>query len=155
MGTVRGIKKFVAATAITGSLVAGGGAVFVRMGGETCVRVPEGVAALSEPAYAALKADNIQIDGLLGWHYTYNPDTGEVDAMNRLWSKLMISHYGKNFGGLVESTDLEGTTLSVFFVRGPDARFNDKLVDWRDLQSAGYEIKSTSDALVSCGSSAS
>ena len=121
------------------------------------MRVPSGVAALSEPAFAALKADEIQIveGAVLGWHYTIHPETGKTGPMQELWSKLMITAYGGPHGDLIEPNDLEGTTGRLFFVRTLDERFDHQLVDWHDLRDAEYEIKSTSDALVPCGNSPS
>ena len=149
MGTVRGIRGFTATVAAAGSIVAGGGAVYMRSGGETCVHILAGVAALSEPAYAALKADHMIIDGVIGWHYTYDPRTGQTTAMNRLYSKLMIVANRDKFGDLIEPNDLSDTTPSLFFVRG--GPFDHQVVHWQDLRDAGYEIKSTSEALLSCG----
>lgn len=155
MGRVLGVRRFqpfLKRSVAAAALVTGGGVAYVTTGEETCVRVPSGVAALSEPAFSALKADEIQIESgaVLGWHYTIHPDTGKTGPMQELWSKLMITAYGGPHGDLIEPNDLEGTTGRLFFVRTPDERFDHKLVDWRELKAAGYEIKSTSDALESC-----
>lgn len=149
MGTTLGIKEYVA-TIAAGSLIAGGGTLYTRDAGETCVHVPAGVAALSEPAYSALKADHIIIDGILGWHYFYDPETKQSSFKNRLHSKLMIATHRKKFGDLIEPDDLNDTTPSMFFIRGAD--FDHQIVYWKDIEAHGYTIMSASEALQPCPS---
>ena len=150
MGTTAGIKDFVATVLVSGGLVAGGGATYLRSSGETCVYIPAGVAALSEPAYAALKADHIIVDGIIGWHYFYDPFTEKSSAVQRLHSKLMIAMHKKKFGDLIEPDDLNDTTPSMFFIRGAD--FDHQVVYWKDIEAAGYTVSSTSDVLQPCPS---
>jgi hypothetical protein len=52
-------------------------------------------------------------------------------------------------GDLISPDDLEGTGPSLFYMVGGE--YHGQVVNWRKLRDAGYEIKSTSDALEPCG----
>lgn len=159
MGNTVGIRRFkpYRRALHAAALITGGGIALATTGEETCVRVPAGVAALSEPAFSALKANEIQIveGAILGWHYTIDPVTEQTGPLQELWTKLFIAAYGRKHGDLVTKDDLENTTGRMFFIRTLDPELDRKLVDWRDLEAMGYKIESTSDALVACGDSPS
>jgi hypothetical protein len=150
MGTRAGYVAFAAPVITTMALVAGGGKVQKYAAGESCVRVPAGVAAFSEPAFSALTADRIIIEdgAALGWHFFYD-ENGETDFLQRWLSRRAIYLHDDKFGDLIEPDDLEGTGPSLFFMRGSE--FDHQVVHWHKLRDAGYEITSTSDALKPCG----
>jgi len=115
--------------------------------GRTVVHIPKGVAALSEPAFCALKADKIVNDGILGFHTFYDPATGVATFQHRMstW-KVLLKHNAqpKDF---VRNSDLRDTTPSVFYLRSGDPRWDKKLVDWEDLKAAGFKVVGSMAAL--------
>lgn len=148
MGTTDGIDRF-KPHILAAAFVAGGGVLAV-VPEQTCSYITENVAAFSEPAFSALKGDRIVLEGMLGWHYFYDPETQETDFLQRWMSRRAIYLHDAKFGDLIEADDLEGTSPGMFFMRGPDDRFDGKVVHWHEVRDAGYDIRSTSDALLPC-----
>ncbi len=85
-----------------------------------------------------MKADRIINDGILGFHMFYDPDTKMAGLQRRLstWKFLMKHNKQKAF---VSIMDLAETTPSMFFLRSDDPKWDRKLVDWKDLKTAGFK----------------
>lgn len=114
--------------------------------GQTVVYIPEGVAALSEPAFCALKADKVVNDGILGFHTFYDPATGSASFQSRMSTWKVLLKYSKH-QDYVRNSDLRDTTASVFYLRSNDPKWDKKLVDWNDLKEAGITCVGSMEAL--------
>lgn len=115
--------------------------------GQTTFYVPEGVAALSEPAFCALKADKIINDGVLGWHMLYDPATGKVDFARKMSTWKLLLKYNKQPKEFVRLSDLKATTPALFFLRSNDPRWDRKLVHWEALKEADFKVVGSMKAL--------
>lgn len=103
--------------------------------GKTYVYIPKGYAAMSAPAFAAMKADILINHGTLGFHRLFRdgPDgkplmTETLDMMLRIW--MITIHKDRR---LVSWEDLQNTSPSDFFYLGE--HFNGQVRNWRDLPS--------------------
>ncbi len=114
--------------------------------GQTVVHIPEGVAALSEPAFCALKADKIVNDGILGFHTFYDPASGVATFSHRMstW-KILLKH--SKHQDFVRNSDLTNTTPQVFYLRSNDPKWDKKLIDWAELKAAGFKCVGSMEAL--------
>lgn len=115
--------------------------------GQTVVHIPEGVAALSEPAFCALKADRIVNDGVLGFHMLYDPETKQAGLQRRLGTWKLLIKYNKQEKGFVRIGDLSATTPELFFLRSADPKWDRKLVNWNELKAAGLKVVGSMAAL--------
>ena len=115
--------------------------------GQTVVHIPQGVAALSEPAFCALKADRIINDGVLGFHMLYDPDTKQALLQRRLSTWKLLLKHNKQPKGFVKISDLGRTTPEVFFLRSADPKWDRKLVNWNELKKAGFKCVGSMAAL--------
>lgn len=115
--------------------------------GQTVVHIPEGVAALSEPAFCALKADRIVNDGVLGFHMLYDPKTKAAGLQRRLGTWKLLLKHNKQAKDYVRITDLGNTTPEVFFLRSADPKWDRKLVNWNELKKAGLKVVGSMAAL--------
>lgn len=115
--------------------------------GRTVVHIPKGVAALSEPAFCALKADRIVNDGILGFHMLYDPETKQAGLQRRLGTWKLLLKYNKQDKKFVSIGDLAGTTPEIFFLRSADPKWDRKVVNWDELKKAGFKCVGSMTAL--------
>ena len=115
--------------------------------GQTVFHVPKGVAALSEPAFCALKADRIINDGILGFHMLYDPETNQAGLQRRLGTWKLLLKYSKQPKGFVRIGDLTGTSPQMFFLRSSDPKWDRKLVNWNVIKGAGFKCVGSMAAL--------
>ena len=120
---------------------------FCPIFGQTVVHIPQGVAALSEPAFCALKADRIINDGILGFHMLYDPETNQVGLQRRLGTWKLLLTQNKQDKKFVRIGDLSATTPDIFFLRSADPKWDRKLVNWNDLKEAGFKCVGSMAAL--------
>jgi hypothetical protein len=106
--------------------------------GQTVSYVPEGVAALSEPAFCCLQADKIINDGILGFHMFYDPETQQSGLTRQLNTWKILLKYNKQPKSFVRLADLKPTTPAVFFLRAADPKWDRKLVNWNEIRGAGF-----------------
>ena len=102
-----------------------------------CVTVGADVACLSACALGAALSPELHNYGILGWHMSYDPNTGQPTAASEVYQRLIMAqaHHGPTYD------DLSETTPSLFWVEGD-------IVNWRNL--SGYDIVSTPDSLMEC-----
>lgn len=115
--------------------------------GQTVFHVPKGVAALSEPAFCALKADRIINDGVIGFHMLYDPQTKRAGLKRRLATWKLLLDHNKQPKEFVKISDLAKTTPSLFFLRSDDPRWDRKVVHWHKLRDAGFTCVGSTYAL--------
>jgi hypothetical protein len=108
--------------------------------------IPEGVAAFSEAAYEALQADRIVNRGVLGFNLAC--DLSAMDeGVGSVWRTRVALDKSKQSAGFVDFSDLKDTTLSTFFLRSDDPRWDRKLINWNELVFAGFTCVGSTDGL--------
>lgn len=100
-----------------------------------CVFIPKDMLCLSACAFGSLKAKELIVEGKLGFHLPYNPDTMESDMNSRLWTLLFLHEYSE---GRLSYFDVVNTTPSIFWIEGD-------LVDWHTLRNSYNVVSSVSD----------
>ncbi len=106
---------------------------------QTVFYVPEGVAALSEPAFCAIQADKIVNEGVLGFHLLYDPASGEADFQRVMSTWKLLLKYNAQGKAFVRLANLKPTKPHIFYLRSSDPKWDRRLVDWEDLKADGFE----------------
>lgn len=116
MGTYQGMKEFEP--------------LYCEELGMTYAYIPKGYAAMSAPAFAALKAQVLVLEGTLGFHRLYSPETGttnsNLDMMLRIW--LMTIPKPQR---IIRWEDIQHTSPTDFYYRGEHS--DGDLHHWREL----------------------
>lgn len=104
----------------------------------SCVLVPEYVLCLSECAFVASKAPVLIVEGKLGFHMPYVPDTGEVHHNTTLAMGILALKYP----AIPSPSEMEGTSGRVFLIDG-------ELVNWRTLKRS-HTVWHLAEDLIDC-----
>ncbi len=77
-----------------------------------CVQVPNNVACLSACAMAAAMADELQNNGILGWHHAYDPETMEAAGHILQFLLMTKAKHGPSY------SEMSVTTPSLVWMYG-------------------------------------